>query len=107
MGGVVFPGTYTPERSLFGRVREFGNALRLNALTLFLTLPLNPFRSSAHGIPEIPLLPYNLREKTIIHEMSLYGWASLFVFSTVRRVGVYRIIVENNILIIDLGKSET
>jgi hypothetical protein len=51
-----------------GRVREFGNALRLNALTLFLALPLKPFRSSAHGIPETPLLPHNLRIKTIIHE---------------------------------------
>jgi hypothetical protein len=106
MGGVVFPGTYTPERSLFGWVREFGNALRLNALTLFLTLPLNPFRSSAHGIPEIPLLPYNLREKTIIHDTSLHGWMSLFVFSTARRVDIYRVIGGNNILIKDFGKSE-
>jgi hypothetical protein len=41
------------------------------------------------------------------HETSLHcGWLS-FVFVTVRRVDIYIIIVENNILIKDLGKSET
>jgi hypothetical protein len=30
MCGMIFPSTYAAERSLFVRVREFGNALRLN-----------------------------------------------------------------------------